>query len=158
MAWLKRQPKPWSHWTTATEAVKEWFPAPGHPGSLDPCLPSTGKGLGWTLQWGNEVNPLLAIISWSGMSLLLIMQISGTLGPSILCRCGLAAALTDGEYTTPLGWIYCLLLACVEAGADAEKRNCFRTRCKGAHTLLKNQHPGDSLHSRADSTQIRNLP
>lgn len=71
------------------------------------------------------------------MSLLLIMQISGALSPSILCRCGLAAALTDGEYTTPLGWIYCLLLACVEAGADAEKRNCFRTRCKGAHTLLK---------------------
>lgn len=60
------------------------------------------------------------------MSLLLIMQISGALSPSILCRCGLAAALTDGEYTTPLGWIYCLLLACVEAGGLRREEKLFQ--------------------------------
>lgn len=91
-----------------------------------------GKPLGCAPQWGNEVHRSLEIISWSGMSLLLIMQISGAPRASILCRCGPAAAPTDGKYTTPLGWIYCLHPACREA--DSAMRNCYRARCKGAHT------------------------
>lgn len=61
---------------------------------------------------------LLAIISWSGISLLLIMQISEALSSNILYRCRRAAALTDGKYTAPLVCIYCLLLACSEDGED----------------------------------------
>lgn len=80
---------------------------------------------------------LLVIISWSGMSLLLIMQISGAPRPSILCRCGPAAAPTDGKYTAPLGWIYCLLLARGEAGADSATRTGYKARSEGAHALLK---------------------
>lgn len=115
----------------------ERFSAPVHPFSLDPCLRRAGSPHRCVLQWGNEVHRLLVIISWSGMSLFLIMQISGAPLPSILCRCGPAAAPTDGEYTTPLGWIYCLLLAFGEAEADSARRNCYLARCKGVYTLWK---------------------
>lgn len=136
-AWLKRKTKPWSQQTDVTQDCKQCFSAPGHPISLDPCLPRVVNWLGCAWQWGNEVHRLLMIISWSGMSLLLIMQISGAPRPSILCRCGPAAAPTDGKYTTPLGWIYCLFLAFGEAGADSTTRNRYSVRCKGAHTLWK---------------------
>lgn len=119
----------------STSLYTEGFSAPDHPGSLDPCLPRAGNPLGCARQWGNEVHRLLVIISWSGMSLLLIMQISGAPRPSILCRCGPAAAPTDGECAAPLGSIYCLLLAFGEAGADSATRNCYSARCKGARTL-----------------------
>lgn len=137
-AWLKRKTKPWSQQMDATLNCRPSAAQPqAIPSHLTPCPPRAGNSRGCARQWGNEVHRLLVIISWSGMSLLLIMQISGAPRPSILCRCGPAAAPTDGKYTTPLGWIYCLLLAFAEAGADSATRNCYSARCKGAHTLWK---------------------
>lgn len=119
-----------------TRLQAEASAGPGPPGWRDLGPPGGGNPLRRAQQWGNEVHRLLVIISWSGMSLLLIMQISGAPRPSILCRCRPAAAPTDGKYAAPLGWIYCLLgLMRKPARTRTEQR--LQARWKGARTLFK---------------------
>lgn len=102
------------------------------------------------------------IISESGISLLLIMQISGALSSNILYRCRRAAALTDGKYTAPLVCIYCLLLALLRGEKGWLKRNLTQSNVKEntCYVLLERADscPGDYLHSRAGNNQIKSLP